>query len=74
MLKFAQQNPEMLKNIMGNSGMFGGGQDNQKMMQSMETILWLLGFPQRVKSFFGSTQGKLFIVFVIILIIAYYYR
>jgi len=74
MLKFAQQNPDMLKNMMGNSGMFGGGQDNQKMMQSMETIFWLLGFPQRIKSFFGSTQGKIFIAFVIMLIIAYYYR
>ena len=75
MMSFVQQNPELLKNVMGNSNMAGMfGNDNNAMMGSMNTILWLMGFPQRIKNFFNSTQGRLFIAFIIFLIISYFYR
>jgi len=76
MMKFVQSNPQLL-NMMGPqfSKMFGqNGGDPNMMMKSMESVLWLISFPQRIKSFFSSTQGKFFILFVIVLIIAYFYR
>jgi len=72
MLKFAQENPEFLKSMMGSQ--FGGGKDNNAMLGSMNTILWVLGFPQRVKNYCKSTQGMITIFLIIMLIIAYFYR
>jgi len=49
MLNFAQENPEFLKSMMGSQFGGGGGKDNNAMLSSMNTVLWILGFPQRVK-------------------------
>lgn len=76
MMKFVQDNPQML-NMMGPqfANMFGKeGSDPDVMRKSMESILWLITMPQRVKAYFTSTQGKLLILFILILIIAYFYR
>ena len=75
MMSFVQQNPEILKSVMGNSNMAGlFGNDNNSMMSTMNTIIWVMGFPQRIKAFFKSTKGKILIAFVIVLIIGYFYR
>jgi len=75
MMNFMQQNPELIKNFMGNSNMSGlFGKDNNAMMSSMSTILWLIGIPGRIKAFLNSFRGRMFILFVIILIISYFYR
>ena len=86
MLKFVQDNPQIM-NMMGPqmSQMFGGGQggangatagpngmNNDMMMKSMQNILWLMTLPSRIKAFFTSTRGLLFIGLIVILIIAYY--
>ena len=76
MLKMIQDNPQLM-NMMGPqmANMFGGsGANQQAIMNSMQSILWLLSLPQKIKSFFSSTRGMLFISFIIILIIAYFYN
>lgn len=83
MMKFVQSNPQIM-NMMGPqfAGMFGGGNNNgtgggdqnNMMMKSMENVLWLISLPQRIKAFFSSTRGKVVILFIIVLIIAYFYR
>jgi hypothetical protein len=75
MMNFMQQNPELIKNFMGNSNMAGlFGKDNNSMMSSMSTVLWLIGIPGRIKAFLNSFRGRMLILFVIILIISYFYR
>jgi hypothetical protein len=86
MMKFVQDNPQIM-NMMGPqmSQMFGGGQggangatggpngmNNDMMMKSMQNILWLMTLPSRIKAFFTSTRGLLFIGLFVMLIIAYY--
>jgi hypothetical protein len=75
MLSFVQSNPQLL-NMMAPqmSQMFGKNIDPNTTMKAMESIIWILSGFQRVKSFFGSTQGRLLILAFIILIIAYFYR
>ena len=76
MLKMMQDNPQLM-NMMGPqmASMFGGsGANQQAIMNSMQSIFWLLSLPQKIKSFFSSTRGLLFISIVVILIIAYFYN
>ncbi len=76
MLKMIQDNPQLM-NMMGPqmANMFGGNEANsQLMMNSMQNILWLISLPQRIKEFFKSTRGLLFLSIFVILILAYYYR
>lgn len=81
MMEFTQKNPQFLK-MMGPqmSQMFGGGEngnpkmDPNLMMNAMQNILWLLNLPSRIKQFFLSTRGKLFILVIIVLIGSYLYR
>lgn len=76
MLKFVQDNPNIM-NMMGPqfSQMFGqNGGNNDAMMKSMQNILWLISLPSRAKSYFSTTQGKIIILFLIILIISYFYK
>jgi tetratricopeptide (TPR) repeat protein len=78
MLKFVQSNPEMMK-MMGPqmSSMMGGGSQGgnpDMMMNAMQNILWVMSIPSRIKAFFKSTRGMIFLACAIILIIAYFYR
>jgi hypothetical protein len=84
MMKLIQNNPSLMN--MMNQQMFGGGMNqgmnqgmqgnnpNDMLMNSMQTILWLISLPQRIKAFFKSPRGILLIVFFLILIISYYYK
>jgi hypothetical protein len=85
MMEFIQKNPQMM-NMMGSqmSGMFGGGGgangangnpniDPNLMMNSIQTILWLMSIPSKIKQFFYSTQGKLFILLLVFLL-GYYLK
>jgi hypothetical protein len=73
MMSFVQNNPQLLK-MMGPqiSQMFGN--NDPHMMKAVENIMWLMSMPQRIKAFFSSTKGKMIILFIIVLIIAYFYR
>ncbi len=79
MLKMVQNNPQLM-NMMGPqmSKMFGGdgtnpGQ-NETMMNAMQNVMWVISLPQRIKAFFKSPKGMLFLLFVIVLIVSYFYR
>lgn len=59
MMDFVQKNPELLKslspqlaNMMGSKGM-----ENMDMGKAIETIVWIMSIPSKIKSFFTSTQG-----------------
>ena len=81
MMDFMQKNPQIM-NMMGPqmSKMFGGNgngngnMDPNLMMNTMQTILWVFSIPSRIKQFFSSLRGRLLILFIIILIIAYIYK
>jgi len=78
MMDFIQKNPNIM-NMMGPrmSNMFGGansGMDPNLMMNSMQTILWIMSLPTRIKQFFSSLRGKLLLLFLFILIISYFFR
>jgi hypothetical protein len=76
MFKFVQNNPDIMK-MMGPqmANMMGGqGQNPEVMMKAMENIMWLISIPQRTKAFFTSTRGIIFLVCMMILILAYFYR
>jgi hypothetical protein len=81
MMEMIQNNPQMM-NMMGPqmSQMFGNGangapnMDPNLMMSSMQTILWIMGIPSRIKQFFSSTRGKLLILLIVVLIGSYFYR
>lgn len=78
MMDFIQKNPNIM-NMMGPqmSNMFGGGangMDPNLMMNSMQTILWIMSFPSRIKQFFSSTKGKILILCLLFLIISYFFR
>jgi hypothetical protein len=72
-MSFVQNNPQLLK-MMGPqmSQMFGN--NDPHMMKAVENIMWLMSMPQRIKAFFGSTKGKMLILIIIVLVIAYFYR
>ena len=75
-LKMLQDNPQLM-NMMGPqmANMFGGSGGNQEaIMNSMQTILWLMSLPQRIKAFLSSKRGMLFISFIVFLIVAYFYN
>ena len=68
------KNPELMKMAMsGLTGGNGAGVDPNMMMSSMQTILWILSIPQKIKEFFKSTRGILFTLIFVILIVSYYY-
>lgn len=68
------KNPELMKMAMSSMGMGGvEGADPNMMMNSMQTILWLMSIPSRIKNFFKSTRGILFSLIIVILFISYYY-
>jgi len=67
------KNPELLKMAMNSMGMGNSGADPNLMMNSMQTILWVMSIPQRIKAFFTSTKGILFSLIIAILIISYFY-
>jgi hypothetical protein len=73
MMKFMQDNPQIM-NMMGPqmSQMFGPGANNEMMMKSMQNILWIVSLPSKIKAFFTSTRGMMFIMLVIVLIVSYY--
>jgi hypothetical protein len=73
MMSFIQNNPQLL-NMMGPqfSQMFGN--NDPHMMKAIQNIMWLMSIPQRIKTFFSTTNGKMFILVIIVLIIAYFYR
>lgn len=77
MMDFISKNPNIM-NMMGPqmSQMFGNGNgmDQNLMMNSMQTILWFMSIPTRIKQFFSSTQGKILILCLLFLIIAYFFR
>ncbi len=79
MMKFVQDNPQIL-NMMGPqfSQMFGqnntGGVNNEVMMNSVQTIFWLISLPQKIKAFFTSTKGILLSCLIIYLLYSYLYR
>lgn len=81
MMDFMQKNPQIM-NMMGPqmSKMFGGNgnetgnMDPNLMMNAMQTIIWVITIPSRIKQFFSSLRGRLLILFIIILIIAYLYK
>lgn len=78
MMDFIQKNPNIM-NMMGPqmNNMFGGangGMDPNLMMNSMQTILWIMSLPTKIKQFFSSTKGKLLIMFILFLIISYFFR
>ena len=73
MMSFIQNNPQLL-NMMGPqfSQMFGN--NDPHMMKAIQNIMWLMSMPQRIKAFFSTTNGKMLILVIIVLIIAYFYR
>ena len=73
MMKIINDNPQLM-NMMGPqmSKMFGEGANNDMMMKSMQNILWLVSLPSKIKAFFTSTRGMMFLILVMGLIIAYY--
>lgn len=78
MMDFIQKNPNIM-NMMGPqmSQMFGGaanGMDPNLMMNSMQTILWIMSLPSRIKQFFSSIQGKVLLICLLFLIISYFFR
>jgi hypothetical protein len=75
MSEMLTKNPELMKMAMNSMGMGGAanGADPNMMMNSMQTILWLMSFPQRIKAFFQSTRGILVTLIIVILIISYFY-
>ena len=77
MMDFMQKNPNIM-NMMGPqmSQMFGGqnGIDPNLMMNSMQTILWILSLPTRIKQFFSTIKGKVLLICLLFLIISYFFR
>jgi len=77
MMDFIQKNPNIM-NMMGPqmSQMFGGanGMDPNLMMNSMQTILWIMSLPTRIMQFFSSVKGKVLLICLLFLIISYFFR
>jgi hypothetical protein len=77
MMDLISKNPNIM-NMMGPqmSNMFGNanGMDPNLMMNSMQTILWVVSLPTRIKQFLSSAKGKISILCLLILIIAYFFR
>ena len=77
MMDLISKNPNIM-NMMGPqmSNMFGNanGMDPNLMMNSMQTILWVVSLPTRIKQFLSSVKGKILILCLLFLIIAYFFR
>jgi len=59
-------NPDLVKNL---GGLFGGNQG--KIPQQLETLLYLISLPQKIKSFLKSTRGIITVGLIFILITSY---
>lgn len=69
MMDFMMKNPDLLKSF---GPMFGG--KNGEVPPQLETIMYILSIPQRIKSYLKSTKGMITISLIVILIISYFYR
>lgn len=78
MMEMIQKNPQMM-NMIGSqmNSMFRGGHngnldiDPNIMMNSMQTIFWIMSVPTRIKNFLLSFRGMLLFVLIIAIITAY---
>lgn len=68
MMDFVSKNPDLLKSM---GPMLGG--KNGELPPQLETIMYLLSLPQKIKSFFTSTRGMLTVGLIIVLIVSYFY-
>lgn len=73
MMDFVSKNPDFLKNLSPQLSQMFGGKDGSVPPQ-LETVLYLLSLPQKIRDFFRSTQGKIIVGLVICLIISFFYR
>jgi hypothetical protein len=69
MMDFVSKNPDLLKSM---GPMLGG--KNGELPPQLETIMYILSLPQKIKSFFTSTRGILTVGLIIVLIVSYIYR
>ena len=68
MMDFVSKNPDLLKSM---GPMLGG--KNGELPPQLETIMYLLSLPQKIKSFFTSTRGILTVGLIVVLVISYFY-
>lgn len=76
MIKFLQDNPEMMKMISPQlASMFGGKNANPDLvMKALEKLLWIFSIPSRIKRFFTSFRGICIVILFIAGIIGFIYR
>lgn len=74
MMEFVSKNPDILKMISPEMAkMFGGNSKDGSVPPQLETIMWILGMPHRIKSFFTSPKGLLITGLVVYLIYNYFW-